>query len=175
MNRDLFLAILSMDSYNRGYGQGLNNLATPTFDANGNAISVVRIGTATIVRDSSSLKNGNQRLDIPAGFYALAYTVSGVSGIADGTTVIAFRGTDGFSGSVANGGSDAWNGFGVAFGFATGLQAELAVRFYQSVANNDYNPSTRSSNIAVTGHSLGGGLAGLVAANDNVVCNRIAA
>jgi hypothetical protein len=108
-----------------------------------------------------------------AGFYALAYTVSGVSGMADGTTVIAFRGTDGFSGSVANGGSDAWNGFGVAFGFATGLQAELAVRFYQSVANNDYNPSTRSSNIAVTGHSLGGGLAGLVAANDNAACERI--
>jgi hypothetical protein len=23
MNRDLFLAILSMDSYNRGYGQGV--------------------------------------------------------------------------------------------------------------------------------------------------------
>jgi Protein of unknown function (DUF2974) len=159
MNRDLFLAILSMDSYNRGYGQGIRNLADSG-----------QIGGASILTFPNSVRAGWEA----AGFYALAYTVSGVSGIADGTTVIAFRGTDGFSGSVANGGSDAWNGFGVAFGFATGLQAELAVRFYQSVANNDYNPSTRSSNIAVTGHSLGGGLAGLVAANDNAVCNRIA-
>jgi hypothetical protein len=159
MNRDLFLAILSMDSYNRGYGQGIRNLADSG-----------QIGGASILTFPNSVRAGWEA----AGFYALAYTVSGVSGIADGTTVIAFRGTDGFSGSVANGGSDAWNGFGVAFGFATGLQAELAVRFYQSVAKNDYNPSTRSSNIAVTGHSLGGGLAGLVAANDNAVCNRIA-
>jgi Protein of unknown function (DUF2974) len=161
MNRDLFLAILSMDSYNRGYGFGTKDLS--------NAVGT-RIGTAQISADSV------QKLGAPAqaaGFYALAYTVSGVSGMADGTTVIAFRGTDGFSGSVANGGSDAWNGFGVAFGFATGLQAELAVRFYQSVAKNDYNPSTRSSNIAVTGHSLGGGLAGLVAANDNAACERL--
>ena len=27
MNRDLFLAILSMDSYNRGYGQGITGLS----------------------------------------------------------------------------------------------------------------------------------------------------
>jgi hypothetical protein len=166
MNRDLFLAILSMDSYNRGYGRGVrfspNESTAPRNEAG------TRVGNATVI--DVPLPAGSEA----AGFYALAYTVSGVSGIADGTTVIAFRGTDGFSGSVANGGSDAWNGFGVAFGFATGLQAELAVRFYQSVANNDYNPSTRSSNIAVTGHSLGGGLAGLVAANDNAVCNRIA-
>jgi hypothetical protein len=165
MNRDLFLAILSMDSYNRGYGQGIRNLADSG-----------QIGGASILTFPNSVRAGWEA----AGFYALAYTVSGVSGIADGTTVIAFRGTDGFSGSVANGGSDAWNGFGVAFGFATGLQAELAVRFHQSVAKNDYDPSTRSSNIAVTGHSLGGGLAGLVAANDNAafqstVQTRIAA
>jgi hypothetical protein len=40
MNRDLFLAILSMDSYNRGYGRGIKNLDV--------AIGQTRIGNATI-------------------------------------------------------------------------------------------------------------------------------
>jgi hypothetical protein len=35
MNRDLFLAILSMDSYNRGYGQSIKNL--PDLGSVGNA------------------------------------------------------------------------------------------------------------------------------------------
>ena len=40
MNRDLFLAILSMDSYNRGYGQGIKDLPT--------VLGVTKIGNATI-------------------------------------------------------------------------------------------------------------------------------
>ncbi len=42
MNRDLFLSILAMDSYNRNYAQGIGNLAIPTFDESGNATSVIK-------------------------------------------------------------------------------------------------------------------------------------
>jgi hypothetical protein len=45
MNRDLFLAILSMDSYNRGYGQGLKNMPT--------VLGSTKIGNATILSDKS--------------------------------------------------------------------------------------------------------------------------
>jgi Protein of unknown function (DUF2974) len=171
MNRDLFLAILSMDSYNRGYGQGLNGLA-----------SFGRVGTATITTDSLILGGSQQdRLDARSGFYALAYTVSGVSGIADGTTVIAFRGTDVAVTAPWNAteASDAWNGFGLAVGNYRSPQAQLAVDFYRAVAGAIPGTDLLTANIEVTGHSLGGGLAGAImrivasfthmpmAANDN--------
>jgi hypothetical protein len=69
MNRDLFLALLSMDSYNRGYGQnvtGLPNLGS--------------IGNATIV--DIALPAGS----VAAGFYAIAYDWNGEK-------VIAYRGS----------------------------------------------------------------------------------
>jgi hypothetical protein len=131
MNRDLLLAILSMDSYNRGYGQGLNGLA-----------SFGRIGNALITADSLILGgNPQDRLDARSGFYAIAYQVSGVSGIADGTTVVAFRGSDNIpglwdiftnyvTGTPSN--SDANSGFGIAVGSPYGPQAALAIRFYQA-------------------------------------------
>lgn len=88
MNRDLFLAILAMDSYNRGYGAGVN---LPT--------RVTHIGRAEILPDSE------QRPQITrgqaAGFYAIAYDVSqmkdaeGKSLFGTDGTVIAYRGTDG--------------------------------------------------------------------------------
>ena len=71
MNRDLFLAILSMDSYNRGYDVGLKGL-----DEAGS------IGTATIRTFRPGEKDGWQA----AGFYAIAYNWNG-------ETVIAYRGT----------------------------------------------------------------------------------
>jgi hypothetical protein len=83
MNSDLFLAILSMDSYNRGYGFGITGLG-----GKGS-----RIGRATVGEDALTLLTKGAAE--AAGFYALAYTVSGVSGMADRTTVIAFRGIPG--------------------------------------------------------------------------------
>ena len=87
MNRDLFLAILSMDTYNRGYNAGVK---LPS--------GAVLIGNATITKDSSSLVSDGVRLDIPAGFYAIAYDLSnaGVAGLTG--TVIAYRGTDSIGG-----------------------------------------------------------------------------
>ncbi len=75
--QDLLLAILSMDSYNRGYGAGL---------IHGENV----IGTATFKEDSSVIVGSDGKpIHEAAGFYAASYT------LADGTTVISYRGTDG--------------------------------------------------------------------------------
>ena len=88
ISKDLFLAILSMDSYNQGYGRGINHGKT-------------QIGSATINTDSEEVfRDPSSDPDTPtsahaAGFYAIAYEVdgSGPSGLA-GKTVISYRGTD---------------------------------------------------------------------------------
>ena len=80
ISKDLFLSILSMDAYNRGYNPGIEGLS----DAPG-----TRIGNATIL--NANIPQGSQA----ASFYALSYTIgAGVDGIAPGTTVISYRGTD---------------------------------------------------------------------------------
>lgn len=81
-----------------------------------------------------------------SGFSATAYTVNG-------TAVIAFRGMN--SGSFWDLFDDAWNGWGVGAGSPEGKQAELAIQFYQSVRDQGH------ADIVLTGHSQGGGLAGL--------------
>lgn len=43
MNRDLFLAILAMDSYHRGYGQGIKE----------GHHGLAKIGKAVIIKDSA--------------------------------------------------------------------------------------------------------------------------
>ena len=72
MNRELFSAILAMDAYNRGYGVGVDQLA-----ASG------QLGNATIRFDSFNLGGvPSNRVDQSAGFYAIAYDVSGVDGFS---------------------------------------------------------------------------------------------
>lgn len=73
MNRDLFIAILSMDSYNRGYGQSIRE----------DKLGGNRVGDATILTFSSEVSAGWEA----AGFYAIAYKW-------DGETIISFRGSD---------------------------------------------------------------------------------
>jgi hypothetical protein len=73
MNADVFRAILALDSYNRGYGQGVNGLP-----ASG------KLGSANILKDSLA------RLGVESkatGFYASAYTWNG-------QTYISYRGTN---------------------------------------------------------------------------------
>ena len=94
IKKDLFLAILSMDVYNRGYGAGIsdekhveNNIDLGLGDAVG-----IQIGNATINFRTDSDPQGAAAA---AGFYAVAYTVGeGVEGLTAGTTVISYRGTD---------------------------------------------------------------------------------
>jgi hypothetical protein len=83
MNRDLFFAILSMDSYNRGYGRSIK--FSPDESAAPRSETGARIGSATVFDSKGDLAA------IAAGFYAIAYQLGGVGG----ETVIAYRGSDG--------------------------------------------------------------------------------
>lgn len=77
MNREVFLSLLALDSYNRGYGQTVFGLP-----ASGS------IGRADINRDSLVLGSTSAgRVDEAAGFYAIAYEW-------DNETVISYRGTN---------------------------------------------------------------------------------
>lgn len=71
-------------------------------------------------------------------------------GIAAGTIVIAYRGTDAILEADGIGG-DAPNGYGLALGSPLGTQAGLAADFYQAV-----KASVGGADIMVSGHSLGG-------------------
>jgi Ca2+-binding RTX toxin-like protein len=139
ISNDLFLAILSMDAYNRGYDEGIAGLGTVGS----------QIGAATFSMQDAST---NAR---DVSFYAAAYT------LADGSKVISYRGTDSL-------GSDALYGYPTGGGVFDNAQATLAAQFYQTVVGNG-NTSLLSlgdltaANVTLTGHSLGGGLAGLIA------------
>jgi hypothetical protein len=67
VSNDLFLAILSLDAYNRGYNSGVN--------MNGTAIGNAQLSTGSGITGQD------------VGFYAQAYNW-------DGTKVISYRGTD---------------------------------------------------------------------------------
>ncbi|EDM71491.1 hypothetical protein RAZWK3B_19101 [Roseobacter sp. AzwK-3b] len=93
ISKDLFLAVLAMDSYNRGYNAGIAD-GEGTTDANGDDADGLgeageKIGAATVL--DFDLPANSQS----AGFYALAYDIGadGPEGLA-GKTVISFRGTD---------------------------------------------------------------------------------
>jgi hypothetical protein len=86
MSRDLFLAILSMDSYNRGYGRGVKFSESDTASIN-NEVGQ-KIGGASITRQDVS------QGALTAGFYALSYNWNG-------ETIIAYRGSDNIGKGVA--------------------------------------------------------------------------
>jgi hypothetical protein len=137
MNRDLFLSILALDSYNRGYGQRIADLPV--------VLNSTQLGTAVIIRQSDIAANTD---GVNADFYAVAYTYNG-------ETIISYRGTDNLV-------KDAISGYGVGAGIAGVPQGDLAIAFYQNVTGqNIFNPNVLG-NVVLTGHSLGGGLAGLV-------------
>jgi Ca2+-binding RTX toxin-like protein len=139
---ELMNAILAMDVYNRGYDAGINTLLTNT---NGS----VKVGEAKIVETSTeTLGNG---VDSAIGFYALGYDTNN-DGKAD---IISYRGTDYPRVGTLR---DVQHGWTLGAGLLSSQQGKMAVDFYKAVAG------TGSSNITLTGHSLGGGLAGFVGA-----------
>ncbi len=111
MNRDLFLAILSLDAYNRGYNPGISGMS----DAAGTAIG-----------DASIVKTGEDSAGVAksAGFYAVAYTWNGEK-------VISYRGTTFELGT--NTLKDVFYGWTLGIGFDNASQANLALQFYQDV------------------------------------------
>ena len=142
INPTLFKAILSMDAYNRGYDRAIN------LDA---VLNTTQIGTAIIT-------TSRDQPDAQAiGFYALAYQVKDENGIVI-DTVISYRGTDDQDEPTS---LDQANGWLVGGGVYGEPQANMAIEFYKLVAAAGNHIS---ANISLTGHSLGGGLAGYVGA-----------
>lgn len=72
MDSDVFLSLLALDSYNRGYGANIGGLAEDGM-----------IGNASIREFQPREQDGWQA----AGFYAIAYDWNG-------QTIISYRGTD---------------------------------------------------------------------------------
>jgi Lipase (class 3) len=143
VSRDLFLSILALDSYNRGYNSGVAGLS----DNVG-----TQIGNASIVD-----KKGDQAAQA-TGFYATAYSLGG-------ETIISYRGTDNFGATTnpVSGASDVLRGWTISLGWRPGTQINAALEFYKDVTGST-SVYDRNANVTLTGHSLGGGLAGMVAA-----------
>ena len=143
MTNDVLLALLSLDSYNRGYGARISGLSVSG-----------SIGDASILTDSTTKLGLATTSD--ASFYAIAYQIG--TG-ANAETVISYRGTDKPSSdfwSYGIGAGDPSNLLGTSYGTTVGL----TINFYKAVLNGA-DPFT--ANVTLTGHSLGGGLAGYVA------------
>ena len=93
ISKDVFLSILAMDSYNRGYGAGISDAGDSDPDGLGETKNVSTVGTAIVSYTITDADLSNEAQ--ASGFYAIAYTVGGgVEGLAAGTTVISYRGTD---------------------------------------------------------------------------------
>ena len=138
ISNTLFSAVLAMDAYNRGYNAKVPGLSDAAGTGLGNAI----------VADS---EGGNAAQAV--GFYAIAYTW----GLR---TVIAYRGTDNLN--ILDGANDIRNGWVMGAGVAA-RQAPFAEQFYQRVINQTSPFANAPGNLLLTGHSLGGGLAGYIA------------
>ena len=134
MTQDLFLSILAMDSYNRGYNAGVNGL--------GEIGS--QLGDATI----STVSTGPNAF--ATGFYAVSYSWNG-------KTVISYRGTDSPGSSAGAGGGDIVNGWILSLALPAS-QVTQAAAFYQQVTGQNIYAGP-AANVILTGHSLGGGLA----------------
>ncbi len=147
ITEELFMAILSMDAYNRGYGAGIED-GTPGADGtlDGLGEAGYRIGAATV--KDVDLPAGSEA----AGFYAVAYDWNGQK-------VISHRGTDDpLSVDPSN---DMLTGWLLGAGVSGASQADLALQFFNAVTQRSASDSTWNQafdnvddNILVTGHSL---------------------
>ncbi len=151
-NDRIFRSILALDSYNRGYEPDIIGLSS---------LQGTRLGNATIGQDSTAVLG--EGVDFATGFYAISYILD------NGERVISYRGTDAqtllpfFSsnGAIISG-NDGLFGYGLGLGSPEAEQALQAAEFYRAIVEpeNIFNPNAA----VLVGHSLGGGLAGYVAA-----------
>ena len=130
ISKELFLAILSMDAYNRGYRAGVAGLG----------MDDSKVGNATIIKDAQDPSGVAQAAD----FYALAYSWNG-------KTIISYRGTDNLNPATAG---DIWNGWVIGAGYSPATQVGLAVEFYKSVTGKS-SVYERDPSVIVTGRSHG--------------------
>lgn len=149
--QDVELAILSLDAYNRGYLPGMPLSLSQ---------AAVPVGGATLQNTSTTALGVDANgvpIDQSASFYAVSYDWNG-------KTVIAYRGTrfDGANYTLPDAG-DVLNGWTLSAGFAQASQAQLAMQFYTDVTGAQVALGQAPGSVILTGHSLGGGLAGFVA------------
>lgn len=117
------------------------------------------------VYDQQPIISENLPLE-PQGWVKLTNPLPATDGFAYGVfrnattneVVISYRGTDGLKGMM---GADGANNIGLTLGQATS-QAVQAAKVYAKVLEL-YGSDASGSNISFTGHSLGGGLAGVMA------------
>jgi Ca2+-binding RTX toxin-like protein len=152
ISRDLFMAVLSMDAYNR------NVLPPDQFPPRGGILMTGDLGTATVIKSVDIREQDFQAT-------AWNWTTGGVQ-----KTVIAYRGTD-------SGWWDSYYGYAVAIslGWTNSPQADLAQQFYHAITGKSVLDG-RQDNVILTGHSLGGGLAGyvgLLSGSDTVIFNAM--
>ena len=130
MNNEVFLSLLALDSYNRGYGENVGGLA-----ASGS------IGSATIVTDA--LGELDEQAVLNTGFYAIAYNWNGQK-------VISYRGTNfepnwnsvsDFLNSPAV--KDAWNGWSLGGGFSS--YGPQTVHVLETATRNSMSPACAHS------------------------------
>lgn len=153
MNREVLLSLLALDAYNRGYGQ--NVLLNPSDSTVSQNEAGRQLGNATIL--NVDLPQGSQEV----GFYAISYEWNG-------ETIISYRGTN-FPSSL-EGFIDFLNqnfigGWSIFTGFGTHTHTQFARDFYTAVTGQDFLDNQVDPgplNVTVTGHSLGGGLAGYI-------------
>jgi hypothetical protein len=109
ITRDLFLSILALDSYNRGYGAGVTGLGDED-----NTL----LGSAKIIN-----RNGDPAAQAK-GFYGIAYEW-------EGKKVISYRGTDnyGLTTDPAAGATDLLNGWTAGLGYTGASQLGMAAEF----------------------------------------------
>ena len=159
ISKDLLLAILSMDSYNRGYGAGVSDSGQNDLDGLGESGN---IGSARVLARPNGV---DYQAWQDADFYAISYTLN--ADVGEGTdrlkaddTIISFRGTDDYG--FFDIGSDIYGGWVTGGGIWQTDQVRLASEFFQSVTGTQ-TTDPRDGSAVLTGHSLGGGLAGLCA------------
>ncbi|MFC1759766.1 hypothetical protein ACFL2H_13530 [Planctomycetota bacterium] len=141
-------SVISLDAYQRGYN-------TPKLD-NGDGVYDFKLGRSSKDMDfEPGFGYPVKTEDSDFGFFAQEY-------VSPNETIIGYRGTD--DGFDVGDDSDQVNGFGVGLGKPHGPQASAAIDFYNFIAGGSPFTSDDVSDVEVTGQSLGGGLAGYVAA-----------
>lgn len=132
ISKDLFLAILAMDSYNRGYDPAFADPDTDGTEGLGGLGS--QVGTARFIEESDPI------LSQAINFYASAYTVeNGPEGLNG--TVISYRGTD--DPDPANAAGDFRTGWFFGTGVTEGTQLSIARDFYEQVTGpNPFDAQT---------------------------------
>jgi Ca2+-binding RTX toxin-like protein len=167
-------SILSMDTYNRGYNAAIDLRPRDSYgnlilDGDGNPIASDKLGT--LIGDYTIYASKGDSSAQNIGFYAVAY-----EDVTTHKITVAYRGTDDFiarfnpNTGLPELSTDVLNGYGLGATDADVPQSRAAIEFYKAVAESQNSAVVSDpellyqAGIIVTGHSMGGGLAGFVGA-----------